>query len=169
MRERVSTWRTLQQLKTRRYQRMQDHLSDCRRALEQCDGERAICSQQADACTTRLAAFDAALADTAGAGEPIGIEAILQHQRFRAVLEERCGAAEQALVAATQALQRAHDEVATVQQTVSRLEAQAQVYAEKAARARRAWQAQREAAEEEDAIEALIGLRLHRAARGVGP
>ena len=58
----------MQQLKTRRYQRMQDHLSDCRRALEQCDGERASCSQQADACTTRLAAFDAALADTAGAG-----------------------------------------------------------------------------------------------------
>ncbi|WOB26859.1 MULTISPECIES: type III secretion protein HrpB7 [Xanthomonas] len=169
MRERASTWATLQQLKTRRHERMQDRLNDCRRALEQCDRERASCSQEANACTTRLAAFDATLTDRAGAGESIGIDAILQHQRFRAVLEERCRAAQQALVAATQAVQSARDEVATVQQTVSRLQAQAQVYAEKAASAQRAWQAQRETAEEEDAIEALIGLRLHRAARGVQP
>ncbi|WAH64951.1 type III secretion protein HrpB7 [Xanthomonas hortorum] len=168
MRERAGTWATLQELKTRRHERMQERLSDCRRALEQCDRERASCSHEANACTTRLEAFDTTLADKAGAGEPIGIEAILQHQRFRTVLEERCRAAEQALAAATQALQSARDEAATVQQTVSKLQAQADVYAENAARAQRAWQAQREAAEEEDAIDALLGLRLHRAAREVG-
>ncbi|MFC7520536.1 type III secretion protein HrpB7 [Xanthomonas populi] len=168
MRERASTWTTLQQLKTRRYERMQDRLSECKRGMEQCDRERASCSEEANACTTRLDAFDAALADKACSGEPIGIEAILQHQSFRTVLQERCSAAEQALAMATQGLQRARDEVATVQQTLSRLQAQADVYAEKAASAHRAWQAQREAAEEEDAIEALVGLRLHRAARGVG-
>ncbi|CAG2083862.1 type III secretion protein HrpB7 [Xanthomonas euroxanthea] len=168
MREHAGTWTTLQQLKTRRHERMQDRLGDCRRALAQCDRECASCSQEASACTARLAAFDATLADRAGAGEPIGIETILQHQRFRAVLEERCRAAEQALVAATQALQNARDEAAAVQQAVSKLQAQAQMYAENAASAQRAWQAQREAAEEEDAIEALVGLRRHRAARGVG-
>ncbi|WP_372392878.1 type III secretion protein HrpB7 [Xanthomonas sp. NCPPB 3582] len=168
MRERASTWARLQQLKTRRHERMQERLSDCRRALAQCERERAGCSQEASACSTRLAAFDATLADRAGAGEPIGIEAILQHQRFRAVLEERCRTAEQALVAATQALQSEREKVAEVQQALSRLQAQAQVYAEKAASAQRAWHAQREAAEEEDAIEALVGLRLHRAARGAG-
>lgn len=167
MRERASTWATLQQLKTRRHARMQDRLGDCRRALAQCERERVSCSQEASACTARLAAFDATLAEKAGAGEPIDIAAILQHQRFRAVLEERCRAAEQALVAATQAVQGARDEAAAVQQALSRLQAQADVYAQKAARAQRAWQAQRDAAEEEDAIEALVGLRLHRAARGV--
>ncbi|MFA0922186.1 type III secretion protein HrpB7 [Xanthomonas fragariae] len=168
MLERASTWTTLQQLKTRRCQRLQDRLGECKRAVEQCDRELASCSQEADACTTRLAAFDAALVDKAGVGDPIGIDAILQHQGFRAVLDERCRAAEQALAMAGQSLQSARDEAASVQQKLSKLQAQADVYAEKAASARRAWQAQREAAEEEDAIEALVSRRLHRAARGMG-
>ncbi|KGK59197.1 MULTISPECIES: type III secretion protein HrpB7 [Xanthomonas] len=167
MREHANTWATLQQLKTRRCERMQERLSDCKHALEQCERERAKCSQEADACTTRLATFDAALVDKAGAGEPIGIDTILQHECFRAALQERCRAAEQALATAGQALQSARDELASVQQAVSKLQAQAQVYAEKAASARRARQAHREAAEEEDAIEALVALRAHRAATGV--
>ncbi|APO95006.1 type III secretion protein HrpB7 [Xanthomonas vesicatoria] len=168
MRKRASTWTTLQQLKTRRYERMQARLSECARAVEQRDRECLSCTQEVDACVARLDAFDTALADKAAAGEPIGIEAILQHQHFRTVLEERCRAAEQTLATARQALQHARDETATVQRTISKLQAQAQVYAEKAASAQRAWQAQREAAEEDDAIEALLGLRLHRAARGAG-
>ncbi|MCC4620096.1 type III secretion protein HrpB7 [Xanthomonas cassavae CFBP 4642] len=167
MREHAGTWATLQQLKARRCERMQARLSDCKHALEQCERERASCSREAEACATRLAAFDAGLADKTDGGESIAVDAIVQHARFRTVLEERGHAAGQALVAATQALQSARDEVATVQQAASRLQAQADVYAEKAASAQRARQAQREAAEEEDAIEALVGLRMHRVTRGV--
>ncbi|WP_115045332.1 type III secretion protein HrpB7 [Xanthomonas arboricola] len=166
MREHADTWTTLQQLKTRRCERMQERLGDCKHALEQCERERASCSQEADACTTRLATFDAALVDQAGTGEPIGIATILQHEHFRVVLQERCRAAEQALAMASQALQSARDELTSVQQALSKLQAQAQVYAEKAVSARRARQAHREAAEEEDAVEALVARRAHRAACG---
>ncbi|WP_372388365.1 type III secretion protein HrpB7 [Xanthomonas axonopodis] len=165
MREPAYTWSVLHQLKARRCERTQERLSDCRRALEHCDRELARCRQEAEACTTRLANCDAALMDKTGVGGSIDIDTILQHERFRTVLLEACRAAEQAQAAADQSLQSARDELASVQQALSKLQTQAQVYADKAASARRARQAQRDAAEEEDAIEALVALRSHRAAQ----
>ncbi|UXA70607.1 type III secretion protein HrpB7 [Xanthomonas prunicola] len=166
MRESGHTWSVLHQLKARRCERMQERLNECGRALEQCDRELASCRQEAEACTTRLANCDAALMDKTGVGGSIDIDTILQHERFRTVLVEACRAAEQAQATASQSLQSARDELASVQQALSKLQAQAQVYADKAANARRARQAQRDAAEEEDAIEALVALRSHRAAQG---
>ncbi|OLI57588.1 serine kinase [Xanthomonas oryzae pv. oryzae] len=166
MREPAYTWSLLHQLKARRCERMQERLSDCRRALEHCERELARCRQETEACTTRLADCDAALMDKTGVGGSINIDTILQHEHFRTVLVEACRAAEQAQAAADQSLQSARDELACVQQALSKLQAQAQVYADKAASARRARQAQRDAAEEEDAIETLVALRSHRAAHG---
>ncbi|AZR21352.1 type III secretion protein HrpB7 [Xanthomonas vasicola] len=166
MRDRARTWTALQQLKTRRCERMQDRLSECKHALEHCERELARCSEEANACSTRLAAFDTALLEKAGVGGSIDIDTILQHEHFRTVLLDACRASEQAQVAARQSVQSARDELVSVQQAVSKLQAQAQLYEEKAIRARRARQAQRDAAEEEEAIETLVALRSHRAAPG---
>lgn len=88
MREPAYTWSVLHQLKARRCERMQERLSDCRRALEHCDRELARCRQDTEACTTRLADCDAALMDKTGVGGSINIDTILQHERFRTVLVE---------------------------------------------------------------------------------
>jgi|GEM_PF-6864122 len=167
MRDSARTWTVLEQLKTRRCKRMQDRLSSCRHALQECDRALARCTDEVTSCSTRLADFDAALLEKAGVGGSIDIETILQYEQFRTVLVEDCRAAEQAQVQARQSLQSARKELASVQRELSKLEVQAQVYAEKAASARRAWQAEREAAEEEEAIEALVALRSHRAEQGV--
>ncbi|WP_017173917.1 HPr kinase, partial [Xanthomonas phaseoli] len=123
MREPAHTWSVLHQLKVRRSERMQERLSECRRALEHCDRELARCRQEAEACTTRLADCDTALLDKAGVGASIDIDTILQHERFRTVLVEACRAAEQAQAAADQSLQSARDERASVQQALSKLQA----------------------------------------------
>ncbi|QHG88371.1 serine kinase [Xanthomonas sp. NCPPB 1638] len=169
MHDRCGIWLTLQRLKERRSERTQERLNDCRRAAEQAERAYADRLQEHDACKERLVACDQALADKASAGQSIGIQSIVEHQRFRAVLEERYHAAAQPLTAASQALHDAREEVAATQLVLCRLQTQAEMCAEKAAKAWRMVQAECEAAEEEEAIEALLALRSYRALHGAEP
>nr|WP_275051751.1 hypothetical protein [Burkholderia metallica] len=164
MNKRARAWRMLREMKERKRQRIEDEAAEGRCALAREEDAVVAAHARLVACESALHAHRQRTEHALARRDMIAVSAYLDDERYRAVLDERRGAAQRGVEQALDARDASRRALDDTLARLARADAQTKYYAERFEREHREAQAVREAAEEEEAMEGVVEAARRRRA-----